>query len=75
MSKNGIMLCHLCIGHHVLNTQHIRSHQHMNNIKKLPMEYGKEWWTMSTEELYDYLNKNSIDKYNDGFKKKRKRTA
>ena len=43
---------------------HVRSHQHMNNIRKLPMKIGEEWWTMKTEDLFNYLNKNAIEKYN-----------
>lgn len=62
--------CSFCVGHPILDYKHIRSNQHMNNIRKLPMEYGKEWWTISKDELFDYLNKRSIDKYNGKFKKK-----
>jgi len=60
--------CSFCIGHPILEPKHIRSHQHMNNIRKLPMEYGKEWWTMSKEELFNYLNKKSIEKYKNSTK-------
>lgn len=42
----------------------------MNNIRKLPMEEGNEWWKIPPEELFIYLNKNSIDRYNGKFKKK-----
>jgi len=50
--------CSLCIGKPILNYSHVRSHQHMNNIRKLPMTSGQEWWTMDTKDLYNYLNKN-----------------
>ena len=56
--------CSFCIGHPILDYKHVRSHQHMNNIRKLPMEEGNEWWKIPPEELFIYLNKNSIDKYN-----------
>lgn len=54
--------CNFCIGRPFLDIRHIRSHQHMNNIRKLPMTPGKEWWTMKTEDLFNYLNKNSRNK-------------
>ena len=56
--------CSMCLGHPKLDYIHVRSHQHMNNIRKLPMKIGEEWWTMKTEDLFNYLNKNAIEKYN-----------
>ena len=58
--------CSLCIGNHILCVQHIMSHQHMNNIRKLPMTPNHEWWTFSKDELFNFLNKNKYVKYKTG---------
>lgn len=61
--------CNFCIGHPILDAKHIRSRQHTHNIRKLPMEPGQEWWTMKKEDLFNYLNKNSIEKHKNNLPK------
>lgn len=51
-------ICSLCLGKHILTYQHVRSRQHLNNIRKLPMEVENEWWKWKYEDLFQYLNRN-----------------
>ena len=43
--------CTLCLGNSKMDYFHVRSHRHLNNIKKLPLNYH----LMTTDEVFKYL--------------------